>query len=654
LSAPSHLGLPVYSTSGFDLLSILARVANRPNPKIVLGPVDMTCAFTVVDVRRYDNPIVYASPTFCQLTGYDEREVIGRNCRFLQAPDGRIQKGEPRRFTSPEAVGHLRKSLSAEKECQASLLNYRKGGQAFINLVTVIPVVGGVHGGPDEADEVVYYVGFQVDLTEQPNAILQKLRDGSYMVNYSASTIIPPPAGTSSRRTGGLSTHAVSHDLRSLLARPSFTHSLPLSTTANAVSTASNMIEPSPDAPHPLNLVLLESSPDFVHVLSLKGSFLYVAPSIRRILGYQPEELIGKSISDYCHPADVVPLMRELKESSTPASSDGQMVPPAPKPVDLLFRIQSKAKGYLWVECRGRLHVEPGKGRKAIILSGRVRDVPRLSWSSVYKTGGLTQSEPIRYRQPESNGHEVGEEQVLPTRREKEFWGLMSNTGTFLVVGSGVRDVLGWGAGEVIGRTVGSFVTPDMREILEGTLRATSERSTEPRIVPCQLSTKESGLVNVRVVLYQADNVSSPFDLSTLATSSSQCPIVCQIKIAEDPSSPRPRSPYTVHSPTENIFEELETTRGSSWQYELQQLKFSNQRLSEDVDNLEAELASSPAGAPFLPGAFHPHANPRARSASHNATDSEQEWRLQREGRHSSHSGHLKRPWSSLGDVPRR
>jgi PAS domain-containing protein len=74
----------LYSTSGFDMLGVLARVASRSNPKIVLGPVDLTCSFTVVDIKRYDHPIVYASPTFLRLTGYDQNEIIGRNCRFLQ------------------------------------------------------------------------------------------------------------------------------------------------------------------------------------------------------------------------------------------------------------------------------------------------------------------------------------------------------------------------------------------------------------------------------------------------------------------------------------------------------------------------------------------------------------------------------------------
>ncbi|KZO95299.1 hypothetical protein CALVIDRAFT_463202, partial [Calocera viscosa TUFC12733] len=130
----------LYSSTGFDILGILSRVVNRPNPIISLGPVDFSCSFTVVDIRRYDSPVVYASPSFCSLTGYTDDEVRGRNCRFLQAPNGVVYKGTPRQYTDQAAVAHLRKSLAAQKECQASLLNYRKGGQPFINLVSIVPI----------------------------------------------------------------------------------------------------------------------------------------------------------------------------------------------------------------------------------------------------------------------------------------------------------------------------------------------------------------------------------------------------------------------------------------------------------------------------------------------------------------------------------
>jgi hypothetical protein len=72
-----------------------------------------------------------------------------------QAPDGEVTKGSRRRYTDNVAVSHLQRQLSQGKECQASLINYRKGGVPFINLVTVIPI-------PWDSDEIVFHVGFQV------------------------------------------------------------------------------------------------------------------------------------------------------------------------------------------------------------------------------------------------------------------------------------------------------------------------------------------------------------------------------------------------------------------------------------------------------------------------------------------------------------
>lgn len=89
----------------------------------------MSCSFLVTDARQYDNPIVYCSPTFEHLTGYVANEIVGRNCRFLQAPDGQVTLGSRRTYTDNQAVYHLKAQMLQNKEHQASIINYRKGGQ---------------------------------------------------------------------------------------------------------------------------------------------------------------------------------------------------------------------------------------------------------------------------------------------------------------------------------------------------------------------------------------------------------------------------------------------------------------------------------------------------------------------------------------------
>jgi hypothetical protein len=80
----TSFSLLIYSLSGFDLLNILSRIANHPNPRVNLSAIDDSCSLVIVDVRRHDCPIVYCSDSFCCLAGYrDKNKILGRNCRFL-------------------------------------------------------------------------------------------------------------------------------------------------------------------------------------------------------------------------------------------------------------------------------------------------------------------------------------------------------------------------------------------------------------------------------------------------------------------------------------------------------------------------------------------------------------------------------------------
>lgn len=601
------VGSLVYSATGFDILSILARVATRAHPRISLGPVDMTCSFAVVDVRRFDHPIVYASPTFYKLTGYSEDEVIGNNCRFLQAPGGQVQKGEQRRHTAQDAVAHMRKSLVADKECQVSLVNYRKDGSAFINLVTIIPITGGVSNAVNEAEDIVYHVGFQVDLTEQPNAILQKVQDGSYMVHYSNNVTYPTAPASKDWKTTSVTMTGVSRQLRTALSNQDFVNSIPISASTTTLSLSSEEKSDPYDGNRLLSLVLLETSPDFVLVLSLKGTFLYVSPSVRRVLGYDPEELVGKSITDFCHEADKIPLIRELKESSSTVTAsaslskedkESEQSPPTdshspatgPRSVDLLFRMQSKTGAFSWIECSGKLFVEPGKGRKAIILSGRVRDIPRLQWGSLGRAGGLTP--PSRLLPSGSLGGAVD-----GVAMERECWALLSVGGSFLYASTAIRDVLGWGTVEVIGRLITSLLggrdPSQAQAIVQETLhRAFTDRSMESRSLSCTLVKKDGSEVLTELIFYTpstGDEGPTPYPSATR-------PLVCQIRLAD--ASPLPAPSPIVHPHGDDAFSELDTTRGSGWQYELQQLKYANQRLIEEVKMLEAKVEERRAREP--------------------------------------------------------
>ncbi|KAL0087163.1 GATA-type zinc finger transcription factor [Phycomyces blakesleeanus] len=521
-----------YSSSGFDMIGILSRLVNRPNPQINVGPIDMSCSFLVTDARQYDHPIVYCSPTFEHLTGYKGSEILGRNCRFLQAPDGRVTSGSRRQHTDNQAVYHLKAQMLQSNEHQASIINYRKGGQAFVNLITVIPIC-------NEFNEVAFFVGLQVDLVEQPNAILEKMKDGTYLVNYQQMNMVPyiPGANTASE--------PVDDYFREIPAVAS-----PASEGLNNQEIL-DLVQCSGENEQQLqqewNKLLLEHSEDFIHVLSLKGFFLYCSRSSSDLLEHDPEELVGHSLSSICHPSDIVPVMREIKEAA--GNSD--------KVVNLIYRVRRKYSGYMWMECQGKLHVDQSKGRKCLILAGRERPMYSLPRKELMQYGGAG----------------VG----------SEFWVKASLSGLYLHVSGTSEDVVGYSSDFLVGASIFRYVLD--KEVHEITRALASVKKGEICNLEHTMQNNKGQYVSVVSTFYPGDGSSgnkAP-EFALIQIRAKDAAVLAAIKSAADDVA---MSDMTEEEVAENMFSELETVRGTSWQYELHQLEVANQKLREQLENL--------------------------------------------------------------------
>lgn len=140
-------------------LTFQIQVATRPNPQYNIGAVDSSCALVLCDLAKPDAPIVYCSEPFEQLTGYRSSEVIGRNCRFLQSPTGAIMQGERRSQygVDDQKIWRLKNTIATRREGQFALVNYKKGGTPFLNVLTTIPIRFG------NENRIRYVVGFQAD-----------------------------------------------------------------------------------------------------------------------------------------------------------------------------------------------------------------------------------------------------------------------------------------------------------------------------------------------------------------------------------------------------------------------------------------------------------------------------------------------------------
>ncbi len=104
---------------------------------------DLRTGVAIVDAIAPDRPIIYVNRRFEDMSGVSCREIIGKNCRFLQGND-----------RDQQALGIVRSSLSSFKPCRVVLRNYRRDGSQFLNELFITPVFD-VNGRPR------FFVGLQ-------------------------------------------------------------------------------------------------------------------------------------------------------------------------------------------------------------------------------------------------------------------------------------------------------------------------------------------------------------------------------------------------------------------------------------------------------------------------------------------------------------
>jgi PAS domain S-box-containing protein len=127
-----------------DLDALIASLGTLPIAMVVSNP------------RRPDNPLEVANPAFCTLTGYAERDIVGRNCRFLT--------GEA---TDQAVTEQLRRSIRERRPVMVDIVNYRSDGRPFRNGVMIAPLFG-------EDGEVELFLGCQVDLWVAPTSAARR------------------------------------------------------------------------------------------------------------------------------------------------------------------------------------------------------------------------------------------------------------------------------------------------------------------------------------------------------------------------------------------------------------------------------------------------------------------------------------------------
>ncbi|GKY97027.1 hypothetical protein MPSEU_000661500 [Mayamaea pseudoterrestris] len=145
--------VPLPMPSGFGPVKTLM----EPDFRLMTALSGSQQNFAISDPTLPDNPIVYVSQGFLDLTGYTLEQVLGRNCRFLQGPG-----------TDQSAVEVIRKGITEGVDTSVCLLNYKADGTPFWNQFFVAAL-------RDANNNIVNYVGVQCEVSK---AVVEKHMGG--------------------------------------------------------------------------------------------------------------------------------------------------------------------------------------------------------------------------------------------------------------------------------------------------------------------------------------------------------------------------------------------------------------------------------------------------------------------------------------------
>ncbi|MFY0598540.1 MAG: PAS domain S-box protein [Cyclobacteriaceae bacterium] len=112
--------------------------------------------------------------------------------------------------------------------------------------------------------------------------------------------------------------------------------------------------------------LLSDNISDLICLHEPNGKYTFVSPSVKNLLGYDPQDLIGKDAYKYFHPEDV----RHISENSHKHVLEGKDVP------SIIFRLRKKNGEYIWAETY-TTPIKDSRG-EVVALQTATRDISRL------------------------------------------------------------------------------------------------------------------------------------------------------------------------------------------------------------------------------------------------------------------------------------
>ncbi|MGH3145104.1 MAG: sensor domain-containing protein, partial [Rubrobacter sp.] len=175
---------------------------------------------------------------------------------------------------------------------------------------------------------------------------------------------------------------------------------------------------------------VVDNSSEIIKVLDLDGTLRYASPALERVLGYDPDEMIGANVLDYVHPDDLPSVLEETERAMTEGGVDRNVA---------RYRFRHGDGSWRHVESVGTYLLDDPDVRGVVV---NVRDVTERKEAEA----ALKESEE-RFR-------------VL-TQNSSDVITLLEADGTICYESPAIERMLGYAAEELVGQNAFEYVHPD-------------------------------------------------------------------------------------------------------------------------------------------------------------------------------------------------
>jgi PAS domain S-box-containing protein len=196
--------------------------------------------------------------------------------------------------------------------------------------------------------------------------------------------------------------------------------------------------------------LIAENMQDFVHLINPEGEFCYVSPSVKELLGYEPNELNGKQIFSIIHPQEK-DFATKCIHKSISASTE----------MRISLRFKKKTGQYVWYESLSKPVIDEEGNIKGLQTSSRDISIRKKAVTQ------LRESEE-RYR--------------LIAENMRDLITLHNPDGSFKYVSPSVKELLGYTPEEMLGKLPTDFSNENDIQLLKKALISGLKRTSKSPI----------------------------------------------------------------------------------------------------------------------------------------------------------------------------